>query len=183
MNISDWLLRGSSESTWRSRAFYAMKRVVEPYTRTHPEPYDTRALMSLVDDAYPFGERSMHPYKMWLLERRILWAVLTPKEQQPTAEDLAACEVAADLVELGRDDEARWLLEEQAPRRLNRACPACAAPVGKSCMDPGERVAIDRTEIGAGLAHVIEKHNRVPRVVPHLARVQPTGPLFDGVTQ
>lgn len=94
----------------------------------------------------------------------------------PTAADAAVCEVARDLVLLGRIAEAEKLLAEQAPRRLNRKCPACDMRVGKPCRDPGEPVVID-----LGMT-VIRERTWITLVVPHAARLgissRDAGPLF-----
>lgn len=36
------------------------------------EPEDQKALLTVVSAAYPYGERSAHPYKMWLKEVEML---------------------------------------------------------------------------------------------------------------
>lgn len=50
-------------STWRSHAAHAIREVI---TRVGLE--DQKALRKALRDAYPFGERKYHPYKVWLSE-------------------------------------------------------------------------------------------------------------------
>src|SRR5688572_19797946 len=95
----------------------------------------------------------------------------------PTPDDHAACLVAIDLVEEGRLDEARKLLEEQAPRRLNRKCLACGAYQQRPCDEYVEKTRpFKPIWIYQGAAPGPEKETyrvRVARIVPHLSRVEP----------
>lgn len=135
MTLYEWMDAPAPRSRWRARSRAAMKTVVKQFVETGICDY--HQLVPLVDAAYPFGQRSHHPYKAWLQERRILLEVIDPTvpPPAPTIEDYAACDVATDLVEMKREDEAKKLLDEQAPRRLNRKCPACSAPVGVPCRE------------------------------------------------
>jgi hypothetical protein len=163
LRIALWsyLNTGAKVGRWRTRARAVIKREVEAYLN---EGCDIIAddVLKGVDAEYPFGQRSHHPYKAWLTERAILKAVLGLDEQppEPNAEDFAAVEVAIDLVESERFEEALALLAEQAPRRLNRDCPVCGAKKYRDCLSPG---------------------SGGPRIVPHIGRVMSTranGPLF-----
>ena len=49
------------ESSWRKSAREVITKVVEE----NPDA-SIEELRKLVSDAYPFGERKYHPYKMWL---------------------------------------------------------------------------------------------------------------------
>ncbi len=51
-----------SESRWRNLAAPIIAEVLRRFPEDSPER--RRALK----DAYPFGERAMHPYKIWLSE-------------------------------------------------------------------------------------------------------------------
>lgn len=177
--------RGRIPGNWRRRAFQTMAAVVRE--NRDMAATDPAALLKLVDDAYPFGERAMHPYNAWLAERKELIAVVKPEKAPPapTQDDYAAVLVAEDLIEMGREDEARKLLVEQAPRRLNRKCPACGAKVGKACRDVETKTmigAVPGPTTGTGTAYPIALSKQ--RIVPHLARVEPQRPapmpLFDG---
>ena len=67
---------------------------------------------------------------------------------------------------VGREDEARRLVDEQAPHRLARRCPACSAKPGQECDDlsmPFEAFAV-----------LLVPHHA--RLVGHLGN----GPLFGG---
>lgn len=57
------------------------------------------------------------------------------------AEELGVCEVAGDLVQLGRESEARALLR-QAPGRLWRECPVCRARPNRHCLDTSGYVSL-----------------------------------------
>jgi hypothetical protein len=153
--LDEWLaLSLPMGSHWRRRARHAMRSVVSKY-----EGIATLAnLLPLIDDAYPFGQRSHAPYKAWLAERK-LFIQLLDAPPAPTAEDRAACEVAIDLLELGRIAEAQSLLDAQAPRRLNRDCPACGAAIGKLCRERRDCAWVELA-------------------VPHLSRVELGRPLL-----
>lgn len=88
--------------------------------------------LKLIDAAYPFGARVHWPYKQWLVERA---AFVEAASSAPSRDEAAVCLVAHDLVELGRIDEARALMDEQAPNRLKRPCPACGARAGAACRE------------------------------------------------
>jgi len=152
-----WQCRRAPESRWRRAAIATIGNVI----KAHPELLsDEGALLQAVDAAYPFGSREMLPYKMWLLERKIFREACAAATAGP--EEHEAVQVAGDMVEWGRVDDARRLLAGQAPNRHGRACPACKARVGQPC-----------TGFGTGLK----------LLVPHLARVcvyRDHGPLFQG---
>jgi hypothetical protein len=173
--LEQWLSGRFTQSReqWRGRARAAMMSVVESYLRTHVD-IDARELASLVDDAYPFGERRYHPYKMWLAERRILHDILFSLDEaaEPTDDDRAAVSVAADLVELELFADAIALLREQAPNALSRKCPACSQPVGQRCEEIGLHVEPGTLppQAAALVAAGEPKYPRA-RIVPHEARV------------
>lgn len=155
--FEQWFQLPRPTSRWRIRARAAIRGAILHSFGDCPEHFNEDAVMVAVDAAYPFGPRSHHPYKAWLAERKLFKeTVLTmPIEFAPTADDYAACEVATDLVEMGRDDEARQLLADQAKRRLARACPTCGVARDMQCREiVGDDVAIAPS-----------------RIVPHLARV------------
>ena len=52
-----------SESHWRNSAAPIIARVLEE-TRGEPE----KIIRARLRDAYPFGQRAYHPYKIWLDE-------------------------------------------------------------------------------------------------------------------
>lgn len=52
-------------STWRERARPIIARVLRE-TKGH----DEKAIKKALRDAYPWGDRKMHPYKTWLDEIR-----------------------------------------------------------------------------------------------------------------
>jgi len=51
-----------SESRWRNIAAPIIAAVFQEH------PNDSPARRKALKDAYPFGERAMHPYKIWLSE-------------------------------------------------------------------------------------------------------------------
>lgn len=126
------------------------------------------ALLAAVDAAYPFGERARLPYKAWLAERQLLVDEIEPP---PSPDEWAAIEVARDLVELGRVEEARALLEEQAPGRHARRCPTCGAARGESCRDL--RSVLSTFGPGSVPYNATSYREIVPCLIPHAARVQP----------
>ena len=167
-----WATMRAPESHWRRSARETIRTVVA----AHPELLDNDAqLLAAIDRAYPFGERRMLPYKMWLLERKLFRDACTVPAATPGREDAEVCSVARDLIEIGRVDEARQLVEEQAPNPLARRCPACDAAPGKPCRD----FEYDDPPIpGYGQYATGE----VPIIVPHEARLvghRDAGPLFE----
>lgn len=46
----------------------AIKTMSEVYLANRHLP--EKEILNLIDAAYPFGQRSLHPYKMWLKARR-----------------------------------------------------------------------------------------------------------------
>lgn len=61
MTNADW----ARDSTWRQKAAPIIAKVIEQH-RGEPESQVRKALR----EAYPFGPRRYHPYKMWLKEIR-----------------------------------------------------------------------------------------------------------------
>lgn len=172
-----WHSMRGPESRWRQEARAVMIRVVREQ-RDAGLLNDDVALLRAVDAAYPFGEREHLPYKMWLLERKLFRDACTVPAATPTADEVGVCEVASDLVQLGRFDEARKLLEEQAPNRLGRTCPACGSAPGRHCVElhpDASFIALD---------HPTTHRRSVSQlIVPHYARLvghRDAGPLFGG---
>ena len=52
--------------SWRESA----KRRIYEIHKTIPADATLKERTKAIDDAYPFGPRKYHPYKMWLIERR-----------------------------------------------------------------------------------------------------------------
>lgn len=169
-----WSTMRGPESHWRQDARSVMIRVVREQ-RDLGKLGDDAALLKAVDAAYPFGERKYLPYKMWLLERKLFRDACTVPAATPSREEAEVCSVARDLVELGRHDEARKLVEEQAPNRLGRECAACGAKPGKPCRE----FEYDDPPIpGYGQYATGE----IPLIVPHHARLvghRDASPLFE----
>lgn len=188
-----WMSRRAPESQWRRAAIAAIGRVLNAAS---PELLaDDVALLKAIDAVYPFGERKYLPYKMWLLERRLFREACAAPAATPSADEIGVCEVAGDLVQLGRIDEARKLLE-QAPNRLGRRCPACGARPGQLCASmPAEdnekrctcpeRASHDDIAAAPPPGHSCRGCGAESRwlLVPHLARLvghRDAGPLFGG---
>lgn len=172
-----WMQKRVPKSRWRREAIVAIGRVL---MSASPDLLaDDDALLKAVDAAYPFGERKYLPYKMWLLERKLFREAMVAPAGTPSSDEAGVCEVAGDLVQLGRIDEARRLLE-QAPNRLGRKCPACAMPVGTPCIDMS-RPPTAEDWVGAGDNRRIRPGWR-DMIVPHQARLAGghPGPLFRG---
>lgn len=122
---------GRSTSRWRQRARDAM---IAALSGCHPDAAQFEKLAA-VDAAYPFGKRAHYPYKAWLAERSLLIEALTPDPVMPSKDEADVCEVARDLVEMGRREEARALVEREAPNRLARRCPSCASSAQVPCVE------------------------------------------------
>lgn len=162
-----YLGRPLARSRWRVRARGAISRVID----ANPEA-DTRTLLAAVDAAYPFGERAHHPYKAWLAERAQLIDDLK-SDTPPSPEEWAAIEVAGDLLELGRAEEARKLLDEQAPLRHARRCESCGAAPGKPCREAEVATFALTRPFQDAMGHTFADVTYVERAIPHAARVQP----------
>jgi hypothetical protein len=185
--LNGWRSMKQPISRWRRRARSTMDVAIQELLLSR-EKIDEASVLATIDDAYPFGERSRHPYKAWLTERRLLADQMMKSEPVsvgPTAEDAAACEVAIDLIEMDRIDEAKELLDKQAPGRHANRCPVCNARPGEPCRDYELKSRPLRpTYMYPGTTKESwpkEEHNHVAvkRLVPHLARViAASGPLF-----
>jgi hypothetical protein len=57
----------TTNSYWRRQAALA---IVEAHAAL-PDDCTLAERKKAIDAAYPFGQRKYHPYKMWLLERRL----------------------------------------------------------------------------------------------------------------
>lgn len=53
---------------WRSAAQAAIEGAIRRCRAA--DVTDPKTILQHVDNAYPFGERAMHPYKIWLDERK-----------------------------------------------------------------------------------------------------------------
>ena len=74
----------TSGSHWRDRARPIIQEVIKAWNGQ-----DEKELRKALHEAYPFGERKMYPYKVWLSEIRLqtkktkrLWK----KKEQPISE-------------------------------------------------------------------------------------------------
>lgn len=68
-------------TTWRRSAEITIS---DAYHRAVREGKTGQEIVKAIDDAYPFGERAMHPYKMWLdARRRILGKLGLYKGKRP----------------------------------------------------------------------------------------------------
>lgn len=163
-----WQTMRGPESRWRQSARAVMIRVVREQ-RDLGRLDDDAALLAAVDAAYPFGERKYLPYKMWLLERRLFRDACSVPAATASADEAAACMVARDMLADERPRpvaEVLAMLDEQAPNRLGRKCPVCAAVVGGECRN---------------LESVYDTKKTALLVVPHEARLTghlDAGPLF-----
>lgn len=55
-----------TQSYWRLQS----RGVIQSVHASLPDSATLKERQKAVDDAYPFGPREYHPYKMWLIERR-----------------------------------------------------------------------------------------------------------------
>lgn len=152
---------------WRKRS----RAVICDVIAANPDA-DTAALLTLVDAAYPFGEREHHPYKAWLAERKLLIGDLDPAPK--SAEEWGVVLVAIDMEEEGRGADAiRALLDEQAQNRHSRPCPTCAARKGDPCREAEVVTFALHTPFDDALQHSYKDTKYVDRLIPHAARCQP----------
>lgn len=124
---------------------------------------DADSFRRVADRRYPFMPGN-EARQAWLLEREMLSKAVTEGDPQPGPGDDAVCMVARDIIEgdPARRAEAIALMDRDAPHRLARRCPICAAASGRDCFD-----GPPPDETGG-------KHTRRRRIpVPHAARLQP----------
>lgn len=78
------MARAETKSRWRAHASAVIRRVLAEL----PPDTSLEAKKKAISAAYPFGERAMHPYKIWLSEvRKQLGAKPSPfKEEDPRIE-------------------------------------------------------------------------------------------------
>lgn len=55
-----------TKSPWRQTA----SRIIREVMKNNPDA-DRKKLKRLISEAYPFGERRMHPYKIWCDEVKV----------------------------------------------------------------------------------------------------------------
>ena len=65
------VLKGIEMGNWANAALTAMTKTLLKCRAEGKTPADTA---KAIDDAYPFGEREHHPYKVWLRERKLFFA-------------------------------------------------------------------------------------------------------------
>lgn len=156
VTLDEWRAMRWPVSRWRHQARRRIRHIVD-----HAPGLPADAMLALVDAGYPFGERAHEPYKCWLKERELFREALAGPPTMPTADEAGACEVARDLVELGRLDEARKLVEERAPNRLAMRCLACGARAGEPCID----LSLPIEFVGTSAAELLVPHH--VRLVGH----------------
>lgn len=98
--------------SWRSRAKYHIKRVLDEH---RDRGLTADEVMKIVEDSYPFGERRMHPYKVWLREIKELRRTLVGTAPV-TSEILRECPACGSKPgEPCRDYAKRWPFGEHWP--------------------------------------------------------------------
>ena len=60
-----------TKSPWRQQA----RRILNELAESNPD-VTQKEMEQLIRDAYPWGPRAMHPYKIWLSERKRLLSEL-----------------------------------------------------------------------------------------------------------
>ena len=135
-DITEWREMRPPVSRWRRRS----RATIDILQQENPDA-DRKTILGLLVAAYPFAERTGAAYQAWLKERSIFLAAIAGPPTLPSADEIGVCEVAREMLELAglggpeRTDEARRLLEEQAPNRLARQCSVCAMASGRPCVD------------------------------------------------
>ena len=67
-------------SHWRMKS----QRVIEEAMKRLPIGFTTKDFNRVMTEAYPFGMREMHPYKIWCDEVKKTRDKLFPKDRPPT---------------------------------------------------------------------------------------------------
>lgn len=181
MTLLEWLdvytRNGDSQlvCAWRKRAWRAMRPIIEQVVGDMPAWTVSRVLKALDQAAFEHdikvtGRRWRQEYKKLqevLDAERALW-------RAPTDEDRGVVDVATDLVEIGKLEDAITLLREQAPNILERSCRACNSPAGWACHVIGDvDLKSDSPQTAALKAAGIKAWSRQSLIVPHAARVTP----------
>lgn len=84
-------------SGWRKHSRRVIARTLKAWAEQ--ESPQIEAAIAMIGDAYPFGDRSNHPYKQWLKERKTAIAFLRLKPPRPVdrylsfAQDVEAAEL------------------------------------------------------------------------------------------
>lgn len=191
--LARWRSWRVPDSHWRMSARGRMFAVARKYPDLVA---DDDALLKAIDKAYPFGERRHHPYKCWLEERRLLIELMN-EAPPPSRTEAEVCSVARDELELHpeRAEAIREMLDEHAPNRLRRQCPACGVRAGVSCVPVTQQwpVTQQRRCARCGWSGATDEMEATscPRchalseddlLVPHHARLvghRDAGPLFE----
>lgn len=165
LTLDEWKSSRLPNGRWKRRARQAIRAAVD--TMPPEQIADPKWVIRRVDAAYPFIERKYQPYKDWLHERRIFITALGGDPELPSADEVAACMVARDMLEEGRDEATVMaFLDENAPNRLARKCPACGHQSPGYCRN---------------LESMHDITQRALLIVPHEARLVGhlgNGPLF-----
>lgn len=78
-----------SQGRWRPYCQAAIKEAATVFADTFNKRIgpsctddEKKVFTKLMDDHYPFGERKMHPYKIWLSERKrvLAWIHMRPED-------------------------------------------------------------------------------------------------------
>jgi hypothetical protein len=69
----------ATSSTWRRQA----RHIIEDIMGSLSAPLTEKEARAALRDAYPWGERQHHPYRMWCAEVRLDLAVRFPKAKEP----------------------------------------------------------------------------------------------------
>ncbi len=86
-------MNADTKSPWRRAARERIEAVLAAAADASPT-----ARRKAVRDAYPFGERKGHPYRMWLLEQRI---ALGPRPKKPSPPPMVRIRLERRPVSLG----------------------------------------------------------------------------------
>lgn len=72
------------KGSWREAARRTIQRVANEAMRENPAPTDAE-LRKRISDAYPFGPRQYHPYKIWLSEVKKYFSTPATRADRPKA--------------------------------------------------------------------------------------------------
>lgn len=107
-----------AESQWRTRSRQVIARVMASIPADATLPQARR----LLREAYPFGERAMHPYKIWCNEQRIAINQWRNKEEEKKPDPYGGrCGVRLAFLRSGQP----W---------IDVVCPWCKGKVAGGCM-------------------------------------------------
>lgn len=127
----------ATHSRWRQESRRVIETTLADLARTEPAA-DNRRKRAVLRDAYPFGERAMHPYKCWCQEVRLALGAKPKAAENPRVDVLWMPEDGRRLIVA-----CGWCRDRGSG--TERGCFACE-PLRFEVRDKAEAIASVATE-------------------------------------